>query len=197
MDIENATQELKVIRQLMERPVRYSSMSGAAGVLAGAFALAGAVVDRLLGHQDTLVLTSIIWGAVFCLAAAGDILLTRAREKRMGMPFWTSIKRRMLMTILPPFIVGGAMTLALLDWHPVPYSHLSLVPALWMVFYGLALWQAGDFSIAEVRGMGACFILAAPLTATFCQGWPALAMAITFGGFHLVYGTVVWIRHGG
>ncbi len=34
MDSDRAAQEIRIIRQLMERPVRYSTMSGLSGILA-------------------------------------------------------------------------------------------------------------------------------------------------------------------
>ena len=72
-----------------------------------------------------------------------------------------------------------------------------LIPAVWMLFYGVALWEVGQFSPIEVRLLGACFIAGGLVTAALCQWHPYWAMGVTFGGFHVVYGVVVWIRHGG
>lgn len=48
-----------------------------------------------------------------------------------------------------------------------------------------------------MRFLGAAFILAGLAAGAFCQPRPYWAMGITFGGFHIVYGIIVWIRHGG
>jgi hypothetical protein len=199
MDIERASAELKVIRELMERPVCYSTMSGASGVLAGVAALGGVMADWVTSDHHSTWLAFCIWGCVFMIALVSDIALTRIREKKQGMPFWTSVKRRMLLTILPPFVAGVGLTAAIVvPWQDtLGGQHINLIPALWMAFYGLALWQAGEFSIPEIRVMGAGFILASLPTAMFLQDWPYCALAITFGGFHLAYGVVVWLRHGG
>jgi hypothetical protein len=48
-----------------------------------------------------------------------------------------------------------------------------------------------------VRVLGAVFLLAGLASAAWFQYWPYEALGATFGGFHLIYGVVVWIRYGG
>ena len=206
MDTDRAAGELKVIRQLMERPIRYSTMSGLSGILAGCAALAGLAADWhfwwRLEPADALMVNMFVWGGVFMTALAATLILTRLRERRQGMPFWSPIKRRIALTILPPFIAAIGLTFAI----ACRYLHIGgtdsiyqgyLIPAVWMLFYGVALWQLGAFSPIEVRLLGAAFIAAGLVTAAFGQWYPYWAMGITFGGFHIIYGVIVWIRHGG
>jgi len=206
MNAEKAAEELKVIRQLMERPVRYSTMSGLSAVLAGCAALAGLVLDRHFSarHEPkvALWLNGCVWAGVFLVALAATLILTRVREKARGMPFWSPVKRRILATVLPPFIASVGLTLAVVwrlwsrgGWECVYQGYL--IPAVWMLFYGVALCQLGQFSPIEVKLLGVCFIAAGLLTAALYQWYPYWAMGVTFGGFHVVYGVVVWIRHGG
>ncbi len=203
MDAEKAAENLKVIRQLMERPVRYSTMSGLSGILAGAAALAGLALDWhfSLNHPQTTALwcNLAVWMGVFLLAGFGVLILTRLRERRQGMPFWSAIKRRILMTILPPWVCGFGLTAAIIYrwYYAIGPNEWGLIPALWMTFYGVACWQVGGLSIRELRVMGAAFILAGLVAAAFCQYSPYWALGTTFGGFHVVYGIIVWIRHGG
>jgi hypothetical protein len=205
MEEDRAAEELKVIRQLMERPVRYSTMSGLSGILAGCAALAGLGLDwRISGAYwespyTAMWLNMLVWVGVFCVAALGVVALTRIRERRQGMPFWSAVKRRILLTILPPFAVGAALTLVIVvRWHlGVGSDGWGLIPAIWMLFYGLALWQAGEFSVPEVRFMGAAFLLGGLATAMFFSACPYWAMGVAFGGFHILYGLIVWARHGG
>ena len=51
MDTERAVSELKIIRQLMERPIRYSTMSGLAGIWAGSMALVGLALDSVVSTR--------------------------------------------------------------------------------------------------------------------------------------------------
>lgn len=208
MDTERAAEELKVLRQLMERPIRFSTMSGLSGIWAGAMALVGLGLDVYVTglYRDRpdvgLALSAAVWAGVFVAALAGVLLLTRRRERKQGMPAWSGVKARILKTILPPFVGGVGLTgIILLRWWlsgtQGGEAQFDLVPAIWMLFYGIALWQVGEFAPAEVRALGAAFVLAGLASAAFFQAWPYQALGATFGGFHLIYGIIVWIRYGG
>ena len=203
MDESRAGEELKVIRQLMERPIRFSTMSGLSGILAGCAALAGLAVDwRVSQHFDpgaALWINLGVWAGVFGVAFCCAMVLTRMRERGRDMPFWSSVKRRILLTILPPFVAGVGLTVAIAcRWHQdMGPNQWGLIPAVWMLFYGVALWQVGAFSVPDVRALGAAFLLAGLVCAGFTQALPYWSLGVTFGGFHVAYGTVVWIRHGG
>jgi hypothetical protein len=205
MDADKAAEELKVIRRLMQRPVRYSTMSGLSGILAGCAALAGVLADRAVTGCYAADVTKAVqinmgvWAGVFLAAFAATVILTRLREIKQGMPFWSDIKRRILLTILPPFVAGAGLTLAIACrwWVGDGPNMWGLIPAVWMLFYGLALWQVGLFSPVEVRLLGVAFILAGLVAAAFLQAHPYWTLGATFGGFEIVYGIAVRIRHGG
>jgi hypothetical protein len=205
MDADKAARELQVIRELMQRPVRFSTMSGLSGILAGLAAMTGVLVDRVvsgrLAHDpvQAVKINMGVWAGVFLLAFTAAVLLTRIRERRQGMPFWSDIKKRILLTILPPFVAAVGLTLAIVCrwWLQAGPNMWGLIPAIWMLFYGVALWQVGLSSPVEVRLLGAAFILAGLVAGAFLHAFPYLALGATFGGFHIVYGIVVWIRHGG
>ena len=208
MENEKALEELKVIRALMERPIRYSTLSGKSAVLAGLAAVAGTAADWAVAssapREDAaaaLLASGAIWLGVLAVAATGTILLAWQRDKRQGLPFWTGIKRRILATVLPVFAAGLALTAGIVLHglsHPESDVWDLLVPT-WMLFYGVALWQLGLLSEPPVRVLAAAF-LAAGLA---CGLIPALldnptpVMGATFGGFHIVYGLYVWRHYGG
>lgn len=214
MDAEKAAEQLKVIRQLMERPIRYSTQSGVSAILAGCAALGGLAADfyfsqRYWNQPHTAMWVNMaVWAAVFVAAFAAATILTHLRERACGMPFWSAIKMRILRAILPPFVAGVGLTLAIVSrWYAdVGPNQWGLVPAVWMLFYGLALWQVGEFGIREVRLLGAAFLAAGLVTAALFQYTvpgtepgtaPYWTLGVTFGGFHLIYGAIVWVRHGG
>jgi len=260
MDSNRAAENLAVIRQLMERPVKISTQSGLGAILAGCAALAGVVMDGFIfrrghggprgsgyahgcaggdcvgsgcggfahggGYMDghyagggvlmdssfwssaASWLNLAVWGVVFAVAVAAALGVMRFREVRRGLPFWTPAKRRMLSTILWPFVIGAGLTAAIVYHGFVRggFGEFGLIPAVWMLTYGLACWNMGQYSIREIRVMGAAFMVAGLLTAAFFQvEFPGLppglapyaTLGVTFGGFHMVYGVVVWVRHGG
>jgi hypothetical protein len=203
MDDANALEELKVIRSLMERPVKYSTQSGLAGILAGLIALAGMFADMYVSdHFEPVTAVTIcffIWGGVLVLSLLAVAGLTRLREIRQAMPLWSAVKARILLAILPPAVAGIGLTLAIIfRWYiNEGPNEWGLILPIWMAFYGVACWQVGEFSVKELRWMGAAFILAALITAAFFQYSSYLAFGVTFGGFHIVYGIIVWLRYGG
>ncbi|HET6430488.1 MAG TPA: hypothetical protein VFJ30_18905 [Phycisphaerae bacterium] len=206
MEPDRASRQLAAIRELMERPVRYSTQSGLSGIIAGLAALAGCLADSTISRayaQDEVTATginAIVWAGVFAAAFAGATICTRLRERKQGMSFWSNVKKRILRTILPPFLAGVGLTAAIVYRHfayPEGPNLWGLIPAIWMLFYGVALWQVGEFSVVEIRAMAVAFLLAGILCAAELHTSPYLTLGVTFGGFHIVYGVVVWLRHGG
>ena len=231
MNTDKATQDLQVIRQLMERPIRFSSMSGLAAIQAGCWTFLGLLADRwVFAHarswSEAFAMDLVVWGGVLIAALAGVLLLTGRYERQQGIPHWSPVKKRILYILLPHFIAATGLILAIVGrywmgrlggdvggWSYGPASKVvvadgvtmmrhsmvqfNLLPAICMLFYGLAVWQVGQFSPVEVKLLGAVFVLAGLATAALWQWAPYWAMGITFGGFHLIYGVIVWIRHGG
>ncbi len=202
MDPDKAAQNLQVIRQLMERPVRYSTQSGMAAILAGCVALAGTWADAfLLGRcsAGTTLVAMGLWACVFLISLAGTLGLTRLREIRQGMPFWTPAKRKLLLTVLGPFVAGVGLTLAIVcnSFLTKGFEQWGLMFPCWMLFYGVACWQVSQYSTREIGLLGAAFIVAGIISAAFFQEYPYWTMAVTFSGFHIVYGIYAWIRYGG
>ncbi|MFP4139176.1 MAG: hypothetical protein ACOCWV_00215 [Planctomycetota bacterium] len=217
MDSRRAADELKVIRHLMERPVRYTTQSGLAGVLAGCAALLGlgadAFVSRRYDPRHATLANLLIWGGVFVVAFLAAVICTRLRERKEDMPFWSAAKKRIAMTILPPFVAGVGLTLAIVYhwWAGDGPNMWGLIPAIWMTFYGVACWQVGEFSTTELRWLGGAFVLSGLVAAVLPHAGPVPVLAemgreiempyftvgLTFGGYHLLYGIIVWMRHGG
>ncbi|MBI5722988.1 MAG: hypothetical protein HZA50_03440 [Planctomycetes bacterium] len=203
MEPDRAAAELKVLRQLMERPIRFSTMSGLSGIFAGIAALAGCAagwhISGRFSPQSSMAVHMLVWAGVFVAAFVAAVVLTRIREIRRGMPLWSKIKGRILLTILPPFVIAAGLTATLVvgaAGQP-DAEQWGLIPAIWMAFYGLTLWQIGDYAPPEVRLLGAAFLAGSLLSAAWGQQNPYWSLGLTFGGLHIVYGLIVWIRHGG
>ncbi|HUS48215.1 MAG TPA: hypothetical protein VNA25_07710 [Phycisphaerae bacterium] len=206
MNPQKAAENLEVIRKLMERPIRFSTMSGLSAILAGAAALAGVLLDahfwRRYDARTAICVNVAVWAGVLAAALAGVLVLTRLRERRQGMPPWSALKMRILLTMLGPFVAGAGLTIVIVGrWYLTgatdAWDQGLLIPAIWMLFYGVCLWQLGAFSPPEVRGLGAAFVLAGLAAAVFCPYWPHVSLGVTFGGFHILYGVIVYAKYGG
>jgi hypothetical protein len=72
----------------------------------------------------------------------------------------------------------------------------ATLPGIWALVYGAAVITGGVFSVPLVPVMGACFMAAGALALLY----PAAgnyAMAVTFGGLHILFGSLIARKHGG
>ena len=209
MTPQQAAEHLRVIRQLMERPVRHTTRSGLAGIVAGVLALVGSAatwwllpavsewgsLKTLFGsspHEAAVLRGALIWLVVFLAAATADVLITwwRSRERREA--WWRRAQLQTAMAIVPGFVLAAFFTYLWSVWQA-----WELIPFGWMIGYGMALWTVGMFSITEVKLLGVAFLVSGWLGMFSLADYPVASLAATFGGYHLVYGLVVLKRHGG
>ena len=197
MNPTQAAEHLRVIRELMERPIRSTTRSGLSGVVAGVLALAGCaatakIAPDFTGRAAPPVAVGLVWLGVFILATVLDLVISWRRTRELGRAFWTRTTRQTALAIAPAFLLGGIST-----WIFASHGLWYLIPAAWMLYYGLAAWSIGMFSIPEVKVLGAAFIVAGVVCHFHISDHPVATLAATFGGLHLLYGLVVWKRHGG
>lgn len=195
-----AEEHLRLIRQAMERSTRHSTLSGLSGVLAGCFALAACLLTALRvgdpAHPDHRLGFVGIWGATLALAALGDIVLTKRRAARVGKTAFSSLGRQLARAVAPGLLAGLAVTLLYLA-HPQLIG--PFLYGFWMLCYAVALLAIGMLSVREVSVLGWAFLAAGTITLLLPEGSPVgprALMAVAFGGFHVVYGLWMGVKHG-
>ena len=201
---------LQEIRSLMERSSRFLSLSGLSGVAAGLIALAGSTLAFLyLGkmpfdNQDMYYLLrpgERPWGiapvtffaldalAVLAGALFGGIYFTNRLANRKGLPVWNALTRRLLINLAIPLFTGGVFLLALY-FHGLP----GLMAPSTLIFYGLALINAGKYTLDDIRYLGLSEI-ALGLTGMFVPGFGLELWALGFGVLHIIYGILFYHKH--
>lgn len=192
MDNHNIQSELATIRSLMERSTKFLSLSGLAGVLAGLYALTGGLLTHQLledGQQEVLVKKiALIAITVLILAISTGFLLTIRQANKNKETLWNPISKRLLLSIFIPLITGGIFILLLLR-----QEHFLLVAPSCLIFYGLALIAAGEYSFTAVKWMGGLDILLGILSLLFPQYGLYLWMA-GFGLLHIIYGIRIYLN---
>ncbi len=190
-DAREAEENLRVIRELMERSTKFSTFSGFSGVLAGAASIVGCLMtDRLSGgrhawpHAPVEFLT--IWSLVIVFAVGADYLLMKRRAVRVGKRVVSRLGKQMIVASAPGLGSGMLLTLFFLQQGLMPHIY-----PVWMLCYGSAVAAVGLFSQREVSLLGAAFLLAgaATLFMPISMGLPM--MAAVFGGFHIGYGVLM------
>jgi hypothetical protein len=204
-ELENGLRDVSAIRAMMERASKFLSLSGLSGVSAGVVALAGSwtafralqqsgtrfpIPGEAVGGDASLgrfLIADAVSVLIVALACSTFFSVRMARKK--GYPLWGPTTKYLLAALMIPLAAGGAFCGVLL-YHGI----YGLLPAVMLVFYGLALLNAGNFTFSEVRYLGVIDILLG-LTAGF---QPALGLMLWAGGFgvlHIVYGILLYAKY--
>lgn len=196
--------DLESIRKLMERSVKFISLSGLSGILAGVYALIGATIAYYLVHypvsplgyrvysiQSTNVLLQLTGVAAVVLISSilTGIWLSARKAKKAGLKFWDATSKRLVINLSVPLITGGIFVLILLS-----NGHFGIVAPSCLVFYGLALINASGNLYEEIRYLGYSEIVLGLISASL-PGYGLLFWAIGFGLLHIIYGALMYKRY--
>ena len=193
-DLFEAKENLRLIRELMERSTRHSTFSGVSGVFAGAVSIVGCVVTHLLNQRALTpnayaIAFLTLWTGVVALAIGADYFLTKRRAASVGKRILSRLGRQMFVASMPGLGSGAVITLFFLRQGILP-----LVFPIWALCYGAAVCAVGLFSQKEVTRLGLAFLVAGTGTLLLFPRFGLPMMALTFGGFHIVYGLVMGRR---
>jgi hypothetical protein len=194
--------DIASIRQLMERSVKFLSLSGLSGILAGVYALIGASVVYVLFQyplapwqyryesiKDSIPLLIFIALVVLIASLVTGYLLASKKASRLGVKFWDSTTQRLIVNLVIPLATGGVFITALLL-----NGHYGVAAPATLIFYGLALINASPNLYDEIRYLGYCEI-ALGIIASFLPGFGLLFWAIGFGVMHIVYGALMYKKY--
>ncbi len=186
---DRALDNLRFIRQTMERAGSFTAVPGWGQVAVGATAL---VAAALAARQPTPELWLATWlgEAVIALAIGGWTMVRKAYA--VHDPILSGPGRRFGLSFLPPMVVGGLLTVALYRaglWHALPGA--------WLLLYGTGFVTGGAFSVRIVPVMGLCFMAVGAVALLGPAAWINWLMAAGFGGLHIAFGAVIARRYGG
>ena len=186
---DHARENLRFIRETMERAGSFTAVPGWGGVALGITALGAAVVASRQASSEAWLTVWLIEAAI-AIAIAGWSTLSKARRAHDSL--LTGPGRKFALSFVPPIFVGAILTYVL--FHA---GFAAAIPATWLLLYGTGVVTGGAFSIRVVPFMGLCFMVLGTV-AFFCPaGWSDALLAIGFGGFHIVFGTVIARSYGG
>lgn len=195
--------DLASIRNLMERSVKFVSLSGLGGVMAGVYALSAATYVYLNFYQEQMLRASefidVRPDQVFHLIVVGIITLALSlltgiyfsyrKSKRLGLTMWNKVSRQMFINIAIPLVSGGLFVLIMLQ-----RDYYGLVAPACLLFYGLALVNASQNLVEEFRYLGYCEIILGIISAVYV-GYGLIFWGIGFGVLHIVYGVLMYRKY--
>ena len=186
---ERALENLKYIRETMERAGSFTAVPGWGGILMGVSALLTSLVSSSLPSQD-LWFAAWIGEAFLALAIGGWAMVQKARAAES--PILLGPGRKFALSLCPAMIAGAVLTVVL-------YQHqlFDLMPGVWLLLYGVAVVTGGAFSVRVVPIMGASFMAMGAAAFLTPPGWVNWFMAAGFGLLHIAFGIVIARRYGG
>jgi hypothetical protein len=185
---ERAMDNLRYIRETMERASAFTGISGWGEVAIGVTA----VFAVLIAAQQTAFKA---WLAVWMAEALVSLLIAGwsmdRKARAVQMPLLSGPGRKVAFSLSPPIVAGGLLTVVLYR-----AGRIEFIPGVWLLLYGTGVVTGGMFSVPIVPLMGLCFMAlgAAALLAPDLANW---FMAAGFGGLHIVFGLIIARRYGG
>jgi hypothetical protein len=186
---DRAMDNLRYIRETMERASAFTAVPGWGQVAIGVTALAAAYVAA---RQPTVRAWLGTWlaEAIISLLIAGWLMDRKARA--LGVPLLSGPGRKVAFSLSPPMVVGALLTVVMFR------SGLNkAIPGMWLLLYGTGVVTGGMFSVSVVPVMGLCFMVLGALALFAPAEWGNWLMAAGFGGLHIIFGTIIARKYGG
>ena len=200
MEDKDLLADISSIKNIMERSTRFISLSGLSGVMSGIYALIGAGLAYYLIYADTseayledeqslIGKLFLIASAVLILSIATGIWLTFRKASKKGQRVWSQSSKSLMISGALPLLTGGCFVLILFS-----QGHYGIIAAGCLIFYGLALVAASQYTYGDVKWLGICEI-GLGLLATLLPGFGLYFWAIGFGLLHILYGTIMHFKY--
>ncbi len=200
---EKYIEDLKEIKDIMNRSSRFISLSGLSGISAGITALIGAYLayqtvyfeQDYLGYrrafltsESLMQLLLIAIGTLFVAVGTG-IYFTTQKTKKQNQKIWDAQTKRLLINLAIPLATGGILCLILIN-----KGYIGIVAPLTLIFYGLGLVNASKYTLNEIRSLGILEVILGLISIQFI-GYGLLFWSIGFGVLHIIYGVIMQLKY--
>jgi hypothetical protein len=186
---DRAIDNVKYIRDMMERSASFTAVPGYGGMLMGTTAVvAGYIASQQIYMRDWLI----VWLTEAFLAAAIGFLAMWQKSKIAGGSLTSAPARKFAFGFAAPLVAGVAITLGV--WR---YEHYEVMAPIWMLCYGAAVITGGAFSVRAVPVMGWFFMAFGAVAFALPAAYSNYLMLASFGLTHIVFGAIIAKKYGG
>jgi hypothetical protein len=185
----HAMDNLRYIRETMERAGAFTAVPGWGGIAVGFSALVAAVVASRQLTRNAWLLVWMVEGVI--AAVIGAFSVTR-KARAAHLSLTAAPARKFMFSFVPPLVVGAILTVGVLRAGLV-----NTLPGIWLLLYGTAVLAGGAFSVRVIPIMGMCFMLEGALGIFAPMEWADGLLAAGFGGLHILFGGIIARRYGG
>jgi hypothetical protein len=183
----HAMDNLRYIRETIERAGSFTAVPGWGGVAIGLSAVSAALAGVAWpGWWLT------VWLCEAVVACAIGWLTAWLKARGAGLALLAGPGRKFLMGLMPPVAAGAALTAALAG-----AGQTAWLPGCWMLLYGAGIVTGGSASVRPVPLMGVCFMLLGAAALFAPADWANWMLAAGFGSLHIVFGAVIAVKYGG
>lgn len=186
---DRAMDNLRYIRETMERSGSFTHVSGMGGVAMGVVALVAALLAPRMGTQWEWMA---VWLGAAAVSLSVDVAAMARKCRAEGVSLLTGPGRKFTWSVTPSLVAGAVLTVAL-----ARAGMFELLPGVWLLLYGTSVVTGGAHSVRPVPVMGAAFMVMGIAALLSPASWGDAWMAAGFGGLHIVFGIIIWRKHGG
>ena len=186
---DRAMDNLRFIRETMERASAFTAVPGYGLVIVGMLAMLAAQFTASLMFQKSWLL---VWLGIALASLLISVLAMKRKAQAAESSLLSTPARKFWLSLSPPLFAGAVLTIII--WQ---VGRPNLLPGLWLLLYGTGVVTAGAFSVRVVPVMGLCFMLLGTVTLFFPLAWVNYMMALGFGGLHIIFGIIIARKYGG
>jgi len=186
---DRAMDNLRFIRETMERASAFTAVPGWGQVAIGVTAMFAALVAS---QQRSPFEWLAVWMAEAAVSAAIAGWTMYRKAHASDTPLLSSPGRKLLVNLAPPVFVGALLTVVF--WRAGLTAQL---PGLWLLLYGTGVVTGGAFSVRPVPFMGLCFMFLGAGALFLPAAWGDALMAAGFGLLHVIFGLHIARNYGG
>ncbi|MCC6345379.1 MAG: hypothetical protein IT166_24470 [Bryobacterales bacterium] len=186
---QHALDNLRFIRETMERTSSFTAVPGWGGVAMGVTASLAAILAGLQADSERWLS---IWLIEALLAIGIGVYSMHRKAVRGGSTVFSAPTRKFALSFAPPLLAGCILTGALF-----PAGQARLLPGLWLLLYGTGVMTGGAFSVRVVPAMGACFAGLGAVCLFSPEAWGNWFLLAGFGVLHMIFGAWIARRYGG
>jgi hypothetical protein len=200
---DEAIENLRVIRSLMERASVYRALSAPAALFGGTLALVAGVwgFQHSRGGASDAGEFLAAWLVILALSGVLNLSLLLNDARRRGQRFIGEGLKMALRTLTPPLLSGGVLGIGLICQSG------AVLPAVlvWILCYGLALQATLSFAPKSIIRLARAFLICGQVLTVLwaaTQGFAGLGsplplawllMGLSFGIFHVAYAAGVFV----
>lgn len=204
MEKDKYIQDLADIKTMMERSSRFLTLSGLTGVTIGFWALLTSwnvweILQRIEGYQSDSMLVDLSTKVIIKFVLIGIITLaitiwtavfqSKRLAKKRGEKLWTPAAKNMIITLTIPLTIGGLFAIVLLS-----NGLIGLIAPTTLIFYGLALINASNHTLSDIKYLGYSEVIIG-LFAAYFFGYGLFFWAFGFGVLHIIYGIWMYLKY--